>query len=403
MRAIISFLLGAVLLTCGHASAQTESIDEVYIELDSIRTPYRPQSKPYVFVRSKKGKSGVNRTPEADVAVKYPVGEIVLVFTEDNPQDLAEREEANYARWENLFKTYPEFFQHSSSFMSICQCNPRGDTATFKKVQGFYIYYEGDEIAVTSTSSVTAPGTGGAGEPAKKPETAAAPVPDPPVKKEAFATDRAEETPAKKETAEKEKAAVAEAPAKAAEPEPEPERSKTTENNSGAVSSKEASDEEPEATEPPPPPKPKPVAKKGPKVRKAIDPKACRPACFGYGDADLDSFFADNLKLSKKQKKKAKKATATLNLQLNPDGSIKKSSVTGTNPEINEAIQSAAQSMGSWNAAVKNGVAIKSQVKITLKYDKDAKNLKPSGIMIIPKPGPKCRCVSDEEIFGSAD
>jgi hypothetical protein len=86
---------------------------------------------------------------------------------------------------------------------------------------------------------------------------------------------------------------------------------------------------------------------------------------------------------------------------LNFDGSIKKAMVTGTNEELNVLVSAAIKNMNLWNPAVKGGVTIKSQVKMTLKYDKETKGMKPFEMMITPRPNPKCtKCISDAEIFG---
>jgi hypothetical protein len=58
--------------------------------------------------------------------------------------------------------------------------------------------------------------------------------------------------------------------------------------------------------------------------------------------------------------------------------------------------------MEAWNPAVKGGFSVKSEVKITLKYDKSTKAIKPFEVAITPRPAPKClECKSDSEIFGS--
>jgi hypothetical protein len=56
--------------------------------------------------------------------------------------------------------------------------------------------------------------------------------------------------------------------------------------------------------------------------------------------------------------------------------------------------------MGYWNPAVKAGVTVKSEVKFNLKYDKPSKSVKPMDIVINPRPGQKCPCVTDSEMFG---
>jgi hypothetical protein len=46
------------------------------------------------------------------------------------------------------------------------------------------------------------------------------------------------------------------------------------------------------------------------------------------------------------------------------------------------------------------GVDVRSEVKITLKYDRESKAIKPFEIAVTPRLGPKCKCASDAEIFG---
>jgi hypothetical protein len=86
---------------------------------------------------------------------------------------------------------------------------------------------------------------------------------------------------------------------------------------------------------------------------------------------------------------------------LNFDGSIKKAMVNGANTSLNEYVSVAVKSMDLWNPSVKAGTTVKSEVKITLKYDKSTKAIKPFEVAITPRPNPKCsKCLSDAEIFG---
>jgi len=145
--------------------------------------------------------------------------------------------------------------------------------------------------------------------------------------------------------------------------------------------------------------KPKRAGYKKPKVSK--DKKACRPPCYGYGEEDLNNFFKDQIVLSKKQRRSVKGSASIAKLSLNFDGSIKKAMVNGANAQLNELVTVALKNMDLWNPAVKAGVTVKSEVKITLKYDKSTKAIKPFEIMITPRPNPKCtECKTDSEIFG---
>ena len=93
----------------------------------------------------KRGSGGVNENDKADSVATLAINEIVLVFTETDAGDKAIRTEANKERWENLAKTYPVYFDYSPVLTNLCQCNPNGDTVAFKKAQGFYVYFEGEE------------------------------------------------------------------------------------------------------------------------------------------------------------------------------------------------------------------------------------------------------------------
>jgi hypothetical protein len=386
MKAFTLWMALLVLVTCAPMSAQ-ESADDLDFESESTLKPYKPKGKHYVFIRSKRGKSGVGTTTSGDSITSIPINEIVLVFTETNPTTEEARDEANKERWNNLIKTYPEYFQYSSTYMNLCQCNPNGDTAAFKKAQGFYIYYQSDEPVAEEAVA----------EPPAKEEPVARKEPEKPVTRE-------EKKPAKAD----EEKPIAEA-READKPKKKKEEPVAEEPVAKPAKKEKVEEETPTVTEPAEEPEAKPVVKAAPKrkpaaagkPRRAKDPKACRPACYGYGDEDLIGYFKDNITLTKKQKRKGKNLTANLTLQLNPDGTIKKAMVAGPNQDFNEQVQTAANNMGKWNAAVKNGVTIKSQVKMNLKFDKSSKTIRPSDVMVNPRPGPKCVCVSDEEIFGS--
>src|SRR5262249_22675428 len=125
------------------------------------------------------------------------------------------------------------------------------------------------------------------------------------------------------------------------------------------------------------PVKKKPGAAGVAKPRRSKDTKACRPPCYESGDEDLNAFFKQNVVLTKKQKKKGKNLMAVVKLSLHFDGTIKKEMVTGENEDFNKQVEEAVKGMNKWNAAVKNGVSIKSEVKITLKFDKETKSMKP--------------------------
>ena len=377
MKQISTFLtLLFITVSMPALSQEPPSYYDLTFAADSIRAPFKVTSSNYVFVRSKRGVDGVNPTFSADSIKSLPISKIILVFSEEGASDIETREEYNQERWENLMLTYPEFFQTNTKYKNICQCTAESGGADYKQVQGFYIYYK--------TS-----------EPEKKAEPVATKSEPSPVKKEAPAKL---ETPAKKEAiAEAVTTAAAVTAVAVAVPDAktkEPKESKDLE-----------SIEEPEA-------KPSTTALTGAelgnkkkagyaKPKRSKDPKACRPACYGYGDEDLNEFFRTSLLLSKKQKRQAKKATVELKLQLNFDGTIKKALAVSTNEELKQAVLGSVKAMSTWNPAVKSGVTVKSEVRIKLKYDKSSKTMLPFEVIINPRPNPKCKCVSDEELFGS--
>ena len=94
-----------------------------------------------------------------------------------------------------------------------------------------------------------------------------------------------------------------------------------------------------------------------------------------------------------------KKDEVDLKLQLNLDGTVKKVVIKGENAELNKLVEEAVKDM-IWNASVKSGLTIKSEVKMILKFDKKLKGLKAEELMVSPRLGPKClTCTSDDELF----
>ncbi len=390
-----SFLSIFLFVLCLPLAAQTPSYEELEFELDSTTATYKPASKNFVLVRSKRGASGLNKTAQADAITSAEVTEIVLVFSETDASDLADREVANQERWENLLKTYPEFFQFSTTYKSLCQCKIGGDAEAFKQSQGFYIFVNGEvpKVAV-ETPKAEEPKAAAPKVEEKKAEAKVAAAE--PVKTE---TRKAEEKKAEEKKADekavaaqvaekKEEAAPADRTAVKApeEPKREPREERKTE---------EVNEEKPAEVVRAAPKKKSAVAK----ARRAKNPKACRVACYGSGDEDLHAFFKDNLKLSKKERKKAKKNPVIVKLQLNVDGTIKKAMVTCPDEKLNLLVTEAIKSMNPWNASVKSGLTVKSEVKMTLKYDKPSKSLKPFEVSITPRLGAKCPCASDSELF----
>lgn len=363
--------------------SQSVSYYDLTIDADSVTSPFVSPSANYAFVRSKRGVDGVNQTAEADAIRQSPILKIVLVFSEDSPEDLENREEYNMERWDNLILTYPEFFQEKTKYRNICQCSPEAGGEAFKQAQGFYIYYKTTEKpAVTEAKKPDVPKQEPVTETKKKDEprveTPAAAIPAAAIPAAAVAVEAAKPSA------------------------PNPSETKTDAPKEQAQKAREPAllDDEPVVLEKPA----KASAAKRPasnKPRRAKDPKACRAAFYGSGDEDLNAYFRDNITLSKKEKKKAKKWEAELRIQLNVDGSVKRVMVMGTETEFNKTLEGLVKNMNNWNAAVRNGVTIRSEVRMKIKFDKECKCFKPYEISNNPKPAPKCRQQSDEELFGS--
>lgn len=371
---ILTLILFSV--CCLQISAQT-AFEDLIFEADSTTATYKAKGKNYAFIRSKRGTGGLTKTSTGDsiVAKAIPVTDIYLVFTELNPAEIATREAENRERWENLLRTYPEFFAESPNLYNICQCNARGNADAFKQAQGFYVYFAGKE------------------------EPVAVEAPKPVAKKE-------EKKPAEKEVTEKKKEKVKEVKEEKKE-EPKEEKAVKAEKPKKEKKEKEEKPKEEVAkTEAPAPvaePEVKEVKPKKEgyaKPKKAKDAKVCRPPCYEGGDEGLAAFFKDNIILNKKQKRKSGDLVAVVTLQLNFDGAIKKTMIQGENEEFNKQVEDAIKKMDLWNPAVKGGITIKSQVKMTLKYDNSTKAIKPFETAIIPRPAPKCtECLSDSQVF----
>lgn len=377
MRSLLFFFLFACSLSL---SAQTPTYDDLVFDEDEVKTSYKPSGKTFINLKSKKGTGGMPKTPEADAIKTAEVTDIVLVFTETNEAAADTREENNRERWENLIATYPEFFQFTTNYKNICQCVMGGDAEALKGTQGFYIYYKGAEPAKVETPVAAVK------------EEKAAPKETPKVEKTEPKTvkeTKKEEPVAEKKEEKKEEKKVTET--KKEEKVVAKEEEKEEDLNAVTEGPKQTSAIEIS--------QPKKAGYNKPK--KAKDPKACRPPFYGTGDEDLYNFFKDNIVLTKKQRRQVKGDVCILKLSLNFDGSIKKAMVNGANTSLNEFVSVAVKSMDLWNPAVKAGTTVKSEVKISLKYDKSTKSIRPFEVAITPRPNPKCsKCLSDSEIFG---
>jgi flagellar biosynthesis GTPase FlhF len=354
--------------------------DDMIFESDSTAKAYKPTGKNYVIVKSKRGTDGVPKTSSADSIKNMNITDIVLVFTENEAADLATRPVANRERWENLIKTYPEYFKDNPNLFNTCQCVMGGDAEALKKSQGFYIYIGGKaEATVPETKPVPV---------AKKEEKAKEEKP----KKE---KEVKEEKPKKEKEVKEEKVAKEE---KVKEEKPKKEKKVKEEKPKEEVAKKEEPKEEP-IVEAPVVAKPKKQGYATPK--KAKDVKVCRPPCYEGGDEGLNEFLKTAITLTKKQKRHSGDLEATVTLMLHFDGSIKKTLIMCADEEFKKQVEDAIKQMDLWNPAVKGGVTIKSQVKMTLRYDSGSKQIKPFDINIIPRPAPKCtECLSDSQVFG---
>lgn len=363
---VIAFFISSNLLF-----SQGPSFYDLTFKADSITKPYVSSTNNRIYIKSKRGSDGMPTNSSADSVKAFTISKIVLVFTESSPDDIANREEYNQERWENLIMTYPEFFQAKTVYQNMCQCTSEAGGDEYKAVQGFYVYY-------VPKGSVTTPAVVKS-EPVVEPAKKVVPAQESVKKEEPTVTKNEASTTVKTEPA----VTKTEEPKKESIKEPEPI---VKDNEEPAVSSSENT-----------------IKKKASSVNKpkrSKDSKACRPACYGGGEEDLKAYFKDHITLTKKQKKKWKSNSTELKIQLNFDGSIKKAMVVGANPDLNKLALDAANAMSEWNSSVKNGVAIKSEVRIILKFDKETKSFIPFETIINPRPGPKCKCMSDTEMFG---
>lgn len=368
-------------IVCLSLSAQDAPVfDDLIIESDSIAKAYKAPGKNFIILKSKRGSDGMPKTSSGDSIKAMNITDIVLVFTENEASDIATREIANRERWENLLKTYPEFFKENPTLFNTCQCVIGGDAEALKKTQGFYIFI-GGKAEAPEVKAV-----------AKKEEPAKKVVNDEKPKKEEKVK---EEKPKKEEKVKEEKVA------KVKEEKPKKEE-KVKEEKVAKVKEekpkKEEKVEEAPVVAEPVVAKPKKQGYAAPK--KAKDAKVCRPPCYEGGDEGLNEFLKTAITLSKKQKRHTGDLEAIVTLMLHFDGSIKKSMIQCADEDFKKQVEEAIKQMDLWNPAVKGGVTIKSQVKLTLRYDNSSKQIKPFETQIIPRPAPKCtECLTDSQVF----
>lgn len=370
--------------------SQTPVYDDLTFDEEEIGSGFKASAKQHITLKSKKGTGGMPKVPEADALKTAEVTDIILVFTETTEDAAGTREENNRERWENLISTYPEFFQFATNYKNVCQCVMGGDAEALKPTQGFYIYYKTAEQKAAEKAAELA-----AKQAAEKKEIEAAKASEKKVEKK--------EEPKKEEKKEvvknepkKEKEKEVEKPKKEKEKKEDPKKEEPKKEEEVVETSTAVEGAEETVTVEI---KPKRQGYKKPKVSK--DKKACRPPCYGNSDDELNTFFKENITLDKKMRRAVKGSQCIVKLSLNFDGSIKKAMVNGTNAKLNELVTVALKSMDLWYPAVKGGVTVKSEVKLTLQYDKSTKSVKPFEVMITPRPNPKCtECRTDAELFG---
>ena len=388
MKYLKLLLIIILFALCQPVLAQTPAYDDIIFDEEEIKATYKPVGKSFVSLKSKKGTGGMPKVAEADALKTAEVSEIILVFTETTEDAATTREDSNKERWENLLSTYPEFFQFSTSYKNVCQCVMGGDAEGLKPSQGFYVYYK-PVVAKVETPTVTVVVK------EEKTETKEIAKVEKKETKEVKETKKTEEVvKEKKEIAKEEKKEEKKIEKKEEKFVTKAPEEKEEDLNGTTEGPKETKSIEVSSAS---------KKKSGyAKPKKSKNTKACRPPFYGTNDDDINTFFKDNITLTKKQRRQVKGDVSILKLTLNFDGSVKKAMVNGANTALNDMITTATKSMDSWNPAVKGGTTVKSEVKITLKYDKSTKAIRPFETMITPRPAPKCmECKSDVEIFGT--
>jgi hypothetical protein len=358
--------------------SQINSFDDLVIEEDSTNTPYKP-SGAYIYFKSKKKAGGMEKISEIENILKsnVEITDIVLVYTEDSPSDLANRETENRNRWENLISAHPELFQYNTNYKSFIQKSNPSNAEAMKNVQGFYVYY-------SKTTPPPPPAPSKSNDPMTKGDVKKGKEPE-------NQTFEAKETESKKNKNKEKEPVVKE------EKKDRKESKKQKEETVKEEKKQEDVFPEPAAE----PVKPKKTFTVYTTPRKAKDPKACRPPCYEEGDEGLVNYFKSALALSKKERKKFDEIVTTVKLTLDFNGSIKKTQIMCPDKDLQARVEQALNNMGNWLPAVKGGVTVKSEVRFMLKYDKNSKALLPADFQIIPRPNPKCnKCLSDAEIFG---
>ena len=71
------FLFILLFAMCLPAAAQTPNYDDMTMESDETEATYRAAGKNYVFIKSKRGSSGMTKTSSADSVKTFGIKEIV--------------------------------------------------------------------------------------------------------------------------------------------------------------------------------------------------------------------------------------------------------------------------------------------------------------------------------------
>lgn len=415
MKSLKAFFVISLIISSNLVFGQEPSFYDLNFGMDSTTTPYKSSNSNYVFIRSKRGTEPVKATSSGDSIKSFAIQQIVLVFSESSTSEIENRESYNQERWENLMPTYPEFFQTTTTYKNICQCSQDAASPSYKEVQGFYIYYTPKagsqpkkEVEVAKTEIAKPAETQKdivKEEPKKVAQVVKSEVPkavepkkeivkeEPKKEVEVVKTETPKPVEPKKDIESVkfvEPKKVKEVVAKVEEVKPV-ELVKTEEPKKEVEVITPVNNENAEVVSDTKSKAPLPNGK----PRKAKDPKACRTACYGNGENDLNDFLKENVAITKKMKRD----DVDLKLQLNVDGTIKKIVALGDNDELNKLVEAAVKDM-VWNASVRSGLTIKSEVKMILKYDKKTKSLIAEELTVNPRLGPKCMtCQSDDELF----
>jgi hypothetical protein len=326
--------------------AQTHQFSELsFKSTDSIKGTYHADKlKKFIYVTSKFGSDEVKQLNQLDSISSFFISKIVLVYSEFHKAEKFNQAHLNLNRWQNLYKTYPSFFNTGlTSYQNVCQYGIKTDSVAKKLTHGFYVYYENRSDPVVRKREIN--------EIHRLLEKLGVNAND---------------------TAEVESATSSEVK--------KTEDSVSTESIAINPSKSKKS--------------------KFKKPMRAKDPRACRQPFYQTGKTDLSDFFKENIQLTEKQlrKRNRKKLEAEIRLQLEYNGAIRYADISSTDQKLIAEIGKVLSLMGVWNPAVKNGITIKSEVKFKIKCT-DADKMELLGEVYVPKTLAKCAFTPDEELF----